>query len=111
MKLSARRSAAVTLAACAVVGFGAACSAESAASPPDDALTQCLSDNGVPAPPPGGPGGHEGPPPEGPPPSGPPPAEESRSEGPPPAPPGVDQGTWDSAMQSCRSLAPTPPAR
>ena len=88
-----------------------------------DAFTQCLTDNGVPAPPdggPGGPGGHGGPPPGGPPPNGggppggamPPPGPGGpRANGQtPPAPPGVDQQTWDNATQACASLAPHPPA-
>ncbi|MCW2690078.1 MAG: hypothetical protein JWR37_4968 [Mycobacterium sp.] len=46
------------------------------------AYARCLEDNGVPAPPPGAPAS---------------------------APPGVDQQTWDKAMQACDSLAPGPP--
>jgi hypothetical protein len=80
-------------------------SVSSAPSPGDrDAFMQCMTDNGVPAPPAGGPGG---PPPDGaiPPPGlgGP------QSGGTPPAPPGVDQQTWDNAMKACSSLAPAPP--
>ena len=81
-----------------------------------DAFTACLTDHGVPAPPEGGPGGHGpggpggpgGQPPAGPPPSG---APQPGQGGTPPAPPGVDQATWDTAMQACRSLAPAPPPR
>src|SRR6478735_6437855 len=89
-----------------------------------DAFTRCMTDNGVPAPPeggPGGPGGSGGP---GGPPSGGTPRDGAappdgvmplpESDGPqfdgktPPAPPGVDQQTWDNATQACASLAPTP---
>ncbi len=80
-----------------------------------DAFTACLTEHGVPAPPdggpghgPGGPGGPGGQPPAGPPPSG---APQPGQGGTPPAPPGVDQGTWDTAMQACKSLAPAPPQR
>lgn len=84
-----------------------------------DAFTACLTEHGVPAPPeggpgshgpggPGGPGGPNGQPPAGPPPSG---APQPGQGGPPPAPPGIDQGTWDTAMQACKSLAPAPPQR
>lgn len=70
-----------------------------------DAFVQCMTENGIPAPPDGGPGG---PPPgaDGAPPDGPP-----SDAGGPPAPPGVDQQTWDDAMQACASLAPQPPPR
>lgn len=81
-----------------------------------DAFTACLTEHGVPAPPEGGPGGHGpggpggpgGQPPAGPAPSG---APQPDQGGTPPAPPGVDQATWDTAMQACRSLAPAPPQR
>ena len=91
-------------AAMAVVGL-AACSSESASASPgaDSPFGQCLSEHGVPAPPlgrPGGPGGPEGERPAGPPPGD--------AGGAPPAPPNIDQGTWDAAMDACRSLAPTP---
>jgi hypothetical protein len=63
-----------------------------------DAFVQCMTDNGVPAPPAGGPppGRMGGKPP---------------GAGTPPPPPGVDQQTWDSARQACASLAPAPPVR
>lgn len=133
------RAAVLTVAATALVGGAAACSSnngsgttssaasssasstttsESAAAPskPDhEAFAKCLTDNGVPAPPEGGPGGPGGPP-DGTPPSGPPPEGGPPQGGPPPmghqhppAPPGVDQATWDKAMQACASLAPAPP--
>ena len=76
-----------------------------------DAFAQCLSDNGVPAPPGGGHAG--GPPPNGTLPSGPPPSGPMSppiddANGTPPAPPGVDQAAWDKALQACSSLAPAP---
>jgi hypothetical protein len=58
-----------------------------------------MTDNGMPAPQPGGP------PPGGPSPDGPPPGQPG---GPPPAP-GVDQATWEKAFAACASLAPPPP--
>jgi hypothetical protein len=67
-----------------------------------EAFMQCMTENGVPAPPEGE--GHRG----GPPPEGAPP-HDNADGGTPPAPPGVDQDTWDKAMQSCSSLAPAPP--
>lgn len=76
-----------------------------------DAFAQCMTENGIPAPPDGGPGGPGGPPPgaDGAPPpllDGPP-----SDAGGPPAPPGIDQQTWDNAMGACASLAPQPPLR
>ncbi|WP_232374831.1 hypothetical protein [Mycolicibacterium mengxianglii] len=120
--VSAWRRGAVAAAALAVIGLGAACSTEATpdagnVSEPGggaavevtgtgdhEAFAQCLSDNGVPAPLDGGPGGPGGEPPVGPPPFGGP--GEGRT---PPAPPNVDQGVWESAMQACQPLAPTPP--
>lgn len=110
MSLPAWPAVAAAAAAVAVVGLTAACSAETAAAAPnqpDDAFTQCLTDNGVPAPPEGGPGGHG---PGGERPAGPPPGERPHEGGIPPAPPDIDQGVWDSAMQACHSLAPAPPS-
>ena len=105
MTLSSLRMAAVGAAGAALLAGVVACSSEAAAAPDHTAFEQCLSDHGVPAPPaggPGGPGGH----PSGPPPSGPPAAGAA-----PPAPPGIDQSTWDGALQACQSLAPAPPTR
>lgn len=84
------------------------------AGPDHAAFSKCLTDNGVPAPPDGGPGGPNGP--EGPGgrggehPNGPPHAHEGAGQT-PPAPPGVDQGVWDDAMEACASLAPPPPGQ
>jgi hypothetical protein len=61
------------------------------------AYEQCLTDHGVPAPSENRPGPAPGPPPEGTPGSSPPP------------PPGVDEATWDNALNTCRSLAPSRP--
>lgn len=109
------RVAVLGAAAAALIGTAAACSSStvpaeqpsaapsSATTAAHDAFAQCLSDNGIPAPPGGGPAG--GPPPNGTPPSGP------RPSGTPPAPPGVDQAAWDKAMQACSSLAPAPPVK
>lgn len=77
---------------------------------PSDPFISCMTENGVPAPPQGGhpngppPGdvGNQPPPPGGRGPGG---------GGTPPPPPGVDQNVWNSALQACQSLAPTPPAR
>ena len=76
-------------------------------APQNDALSECLTEHGVPAPPPGGP---SGPPPSGNPPSGTPSGPPPSGSTPPP-PPGVDQDTWNSAWQACASLAPQPPDR
>lgn len=88
-----------------------------------DAFVGCMTENGVPAPPEGGPGGpppggghRGGPQPGGTPPAGPPPAgapagpppEGGANAGTPSAPPGVDREVWDTAMQACASLAPPP---
>jgi hypothetical protein len=61
-----------------------------------DAFMQCMTDNGVPAPPDG--------------------AAPPHNEGGPigdhgTAPLGVDQQTWDNARQACASPAPEPPAK
>ncbi|OBF16208.1 hypothetical protein [Mycobacterium sp. ACS4331] len=84
------------------------------------AFTDCMTENGIPAPPEGGPGGPapDGPPPGapqgpgGPPPGapdGPPPAGAPEpGRGTPPSPPDVDRETWDRAIEACASLAPTP---
>ena len=129
MNLVSLRRAAIGIIAAGLLGGVVGCSssttpaepssaspaAQSSASPSPsegnhDAFTQCLTDNGVPAPPDGGHAG--GPPrdgaapPEGAPPEG---APKHDGSGKPPAPPGVDQSTWDKAMQACSSLAPAPP--
>ncbi|MCF6387559.1 hypothetical protein L2K20_11290 [Mycobacterium sp. MBM] len=106
MILSSLRAAILGIAGAALLTGAVACSSEAAAAPDHAAFEQCLSDNGVPAPPAGGPGGPGGPPPSGPIPSG-APADGAA----PPPPPGVDQNTWDTAMQACRALAPAPPNR
>lgn len=133
MTLISLRRAATGVIAAAFVGGVVACSSSTApaeqtsASPTaqssasaaqaagdHDAFRQCMTENGVPAPPDGGHAGGpppngtppQGAPPEGAPPQGTPPHEGS---GTPPAPPGVDQNTWDKAMQACSSLAPAPP--
>ena len=95
----------------AVVSCSSGAPTASSQGPGDhDAFAQCMTENGVPAPPVGGPGGPGGPGAGGmpPPPSadGPP-----FGAGGPPAPPGMDQQTWDNAMQACASLAPQPPPR
>lgn len=107
-------AAAMTAAGAALVGGVLACSPPSGAAPaspggPGDPFIQCMTDNGVPAPQggPGGPGAQGGHP-DGPPPSG---APQPGQGGSPPAPPGVDQGVWNTALQACQSLAPTPPQR
>ncbi len=83
----------------------------SSAADAHEAFNQCMTDNGVPAPPQGGPGGPgaDGGPPAGEPPAGPPPSGTSGDGRRPPSPPGVDQDTWDKAMQACASLAPAQP--
>lgn len=119
MVMSAWRFGAVTAAAMAVIGLTAACSSETAAASPggpDSPFGQCLTEHGVPAPPQGGPGGPQGPGgpmggPGGQPPAGPPPGGAPGEGGAPPAPPNIDQGVWDSAMQACQSLAPALPPR
>lgn len=107
-------AAAMTAVGAALVGGVLACSPPSGAAPanpggPGDPFIQCMTDNGVPAPQggPGGPGAQGGHP-DGPPPSG---APQPGQGGTPPAPPGVDQGVWNTALQACQSLAPTPPQR
>ena len=99
------RACAATTAALALIGLTSGCSSETASAAPghQDAFSQCLTDNGVPAPPDGGPGGE--------PPAGPPPGGAPLQGGAPPAPPNVDRAVWDSAVQACQSLAPAPPAR
>lgn len=112
MVVSVWRFGAAAAAAMAVIGLTAACSSETAAASPgasDSPFAQCLTNNGVPAPPAGGPGGPGGP--GGEPPAGPPPGGAPGEGGTAPAPPNIDQGTWDSAMQACRSLAPERPSR
>lgn len=75
------------------------------------AFRDCMSQHGVTMPEHGPGGGHghpDGPPPDGAtPPSGAPGAPGDGQA--PPAPPGVDQGTWDTAHQACASLAPARP--
>jgi hypothetical protein len=90
-----------------VVGCSSDATPRPSAAPDHDAFSKCLTDNGIPAPPEGGPGSPPpgGTPPSGPPPNGPPPA----GMGPMGAPPGVDQEAWDNAMQQCSSLEPAPP--
>jgi hypothetical protein len=126
-RISLRRAAAGVIAAAFVSGVVACSSAaapadqsnpsptaQSSASPTESAgnhaaFTQCMTDNGVPAPPEGRHAGgppRDGAPPEGAPPQGAPQHDGSAT---PPAPPGVDQDTWDKAMQACSSLAPAPP--
>jgi len=93
------RRAALCVAAAALAGGAVACSSSttpsdrpgtsSTAVPAEHgAFAHCLTEHGVPAPPNGGPAGPQ--PVNGP-------------------PPGVDQDTWDKAMQACSSLAPGPP--
>jgi hypothetical protein len=113
MVVSVWRFGAAAAAAMAVIGVTAACSSETAAASPgasDSPFAQCLTDNGVPAPPEGGPGGLMGGP-GGEPPAGLPPGGGPGEGGAPPAPPSIDQATWDSAMQACRSVAPERPSR
>jgi hypothetical protein len=81
-----------------------------------EAFTSCLAKNGVtlPEPPAGGgrqggappsgapqggqaPGGAQGAPPDG--------------AGTPPAPQGVDEKTWNAALEACKDVRPAPPAR
>lgn len=108
-------AAVVATASAALLATAVALSSDSAAfeQPPGnhDAFVQCMTDNGVPAPPAGGPGAPGGPPPGGtggtPPGAGGPPL--PPGAGGPPPPPGVDEQTWDSAWQACASLAPPPP--
>jgi hypothetical protein len=110
--LQYRAAARATIVALATIA--AACSnTPSATSPgatsrtPNGAFAQCLTAHGVPAPP-------EGQPPVGAPPPGSGPSGGASPSGTapptPPAPPGVDQGVWESALQACSSLAPTPPS-
>ncbi len=117
------RAALLAVAATALVGGTAACSsggdsgttsttttpstaapATTSAAPakPDfDAFSKCMTDNGMPAPQPGGPPpGAPRDQPAGPPPGGP---------GAQPPAPGVDQATWEKAFAACASLAPPPP--
>ncbi|WP_166654672.1 hypothetical protein [Mycobacterium sp. BK086] len=109
MVLRPLHAGAMTALGVALIGTVVACSPSSVAAPgnpggPNDPFAQCMTENGVPAPPqgqppqggpggPGGPGGHGGQPPQG----------------QPPAPPGVDQSVWDKGLQACASLAPAPP--
>lgn len=120
MTLRPLHATAMAVLGAALVGGVVACSAPSEAAPAgpggsgSDPFIQCMTDNGVPAPPqgrpggPGGQGGQDGPPPQGG--QGGPGAQGDHS-GPPPAPPGVDQGVWDKGLQACASLAPQPPAQ
>jgi hypothetical protein len=71
---------------------------------PHGAFGECLRQHGVSIAPSGPADPRTSP--EGPPP-GPPPVAAPHGSTPPP--PGVDQGTWDNAMQACESLAPAPP--
>ena len=113
MTLRSRHATAMAVLGAALVGGLVGCSAPSEAAPAgpggaggaSDPFIQCMTDNGVPAPPQGGPGGPGGPPPQG----GQPPAPPGGQGGQPPAPPGVDQGVWDRGLQACASLAPQPP--
>ena len=108
--VGAAAAALISTAACSSSTTPAEQTSAAPSSAAHDAFAQCLSDNGVPAPP--GDGHAGGPPPNGTPPSGPPPAgQPPSSNGTPPAPPGVDQATWDKAMQACSSLAPAPPQK
>ena len=102
----------------AVVSCASGASTASSQTPGGhDAFAQCMTENGVPAPPDGGPGGPGGPGYGGPPPGSdgtmPPPGADGPpvGAGGPPAPPGIDQQVWDTAMQACASLAPQPPPR
>ncbi|HZN83095.1 MAG TPA: hypothetical protein VFC01_25955 [Mycobacterium sp.] len=108
--VGAAAAALISTAACSSSTTPAEQTSAAPSSSAHDAFAQCLSDNGVPAPP--GDGHAGGPPPNGTPPSGPPPSGAApSSNGTPPAPPGVDQATWDKAMQACSSLAPAPPEK
>jgi hypothetical protein len=107
MSTSEFRLAALAAAAAALMSAVVACSstAPSAdAQPGHDAFAQCLTEHGVSAPP-------QGQPPQGQLPQGAPPQGTPPQGGTPPAPPGVDQQTWDAALQACQSLAPAPPAQ
>jgi hypothetical protein len=98
---------------------GAAQSDSTVAAPPATSTSQsgdhqafrdCMSQHGVTMPEHEHGSGH-GPGPEGHP-DGPPPGDTPGAPGDgqaPPAPPGVDQGTWDTAHQACASLAPAHP--
>ena len=99
----------------ALIGAVVACAPSSDAAPgnppgPNDPFVKCMTDNGVPAPPQGGPGGPGG---QGGQPSGPPPQGGPGGQPGPGAaggpPPGVDQSVWDKGLQACASLAPAPP--
>ncbi|MEJ8281267.1 hypothetical protein [Pseudonocardia spirodelae] len=89
-----------------------------------DALMACLEQNGVPAPPDGGPGGQAGQAGQGgqggqdgqagsaggsggqgTPPTGAPAAGAAGGDGAPQAPPGVDSDVWAAAQQACASVA------
>ena len=117
---------ATLMAAVVACAPGASTASPSQPASDHDAFAECMTDNGVPAPPEGGPGGPGGPvvgpgrpggpqpdraaPPDGamPPPGPGGPQADGKT---PPAPPGVDQQTWDNATQACASLAPAPPPR
>jgi len=115
MSLRPLHAAAVAGMGAALIGGVLAYAPASEAAPadpggPNDPFVACMTENGVPAPPqggprgPGGPGGQDHP--NGPPPSG---APQQGQGGPPPAPPGVDEGVWNKAFDACASLAPAPP--
>lgn len=108
MNVSSMRIAVVGAVGAALLTGVVGCATEAAAAPDHSAFEQCLTDHGVPAPPEGGPHGPGGPGGEHP--DGPPPGAPAEGQT-PPAPPGVEQSTWDSAMQACASLRPEPPAR
>ncbi|PND56401.1 hypothetical protein CRM90_17495 [Mycobacterium sp. ENV421] len=110
MTLRPLHTAVIGAMSAALIGAAVACAPSSDAAPgnpagPNDPFAKCMTDNGVPAPPQGGPGGQDGPPSGGP--GGQP--NPGAAGGPPPAPPGVDQSVWDKGLQACASLAPAPP--
>lgn len=119
MTLRPIHATAMAVLGAALVGGLVGCSAPSEAAPAGpggaggagDPFIQCMIDNGVPAPPQGGPDGHGGQPQQGGPggQGGQPPAPPGGQGSQPPAPQGVDQGTWDKGLQACASLAPQPP--
>jgi hypothetical protein len=116
MILRPLHAAAVTALGAGLIGAVVACSPSSEAAPgnpggPNDPFVKCMTENGVPAPPPGpppqgGPGGPSGQP-VGPPPQAGPGA--PGGGGQPGGPPGIDQSVWDKGLQACASLAPAPP--
>ncbi|BBX05911.1 hypothetical protein [Mycolicibacterium aichiense] len=115
MTLRLLHAAAMGTISAGLIGAVVACAPSSDAAPgnppgPNDPFATCMTDNGVPAPPQGGPGAPGGQP-SGPPPQGGPGGQPNpgAAGGPPPAPPGVDQSVWDKGLQACASLAPAPP--